>query len=138
MTMDPYELAASQLLDGIGRPLAMDLRAWLRKQLEALDRYAPATTQTDRKVVVGIKDGRLLVFQAHAEGVDTVDWGAIRGAQVTTHRKAVHGGVLDTAYALTYPKLGALVIDLTYMDSEQRQGLLEDLQRFTASGLADA
>jgi hypothetical protein len=136
VALDPYEVAASHLLDDLPPDVTTDMREWLHKQLEEFDRYVPAATETGRKVVIGITGGRLSILQSHAEGVDTVDWGALRGAQVTTHRKTIEGtGLVDTAYALTHPKLGALVIDLTYLDADQRREIHADLQQFTPSGL---
>lgn len=47
------------------------------------------------------------------------------------------GGLVETSYTLDHPLIESLSleIDLTYLDSDQRAGLLRDLDPFTKSGM---
>ena len=135
--MTPNDLLVRDIVAEMPRETAMHVNPWLAREVESMDRAVVAMTRAGQKRVLAIRSDRLLLLVPHSEGVDTVDWGEVRGLSVTTHRKAVHEGLLEVKYTLSHPLIEALnlEIDLTFLDANTREGLLKDLEPFTKSAL---
>jgi hypothetical protein len=134
MSMSPNQLLVHAILEELPRDTSTIVHSWLDQEVESMDR-AVIATRADGKLILAIRGGHILLLVPHAQGIDTVDWGEVRGLSVTTHRRTVSDGLLDVKYTLGHPSIEALnlEIDLTYVDADARVKLLRDLTPFTKS-----
>ena len=79
-----------------------------------MSRVVSGGDESGKVRLLGIRDGKIHEFRAHATGIDTIGWGSLRGLRITASREyepnqRVHR---DTRYILEHPHLGSLMLTL--------------------------
>jgi hypothetical protein len=136
----PNEALALELFTAGGTPRAavMEMHSWLTEQFDSMTRVFRAKNDADERSVVGIRNGRLHQFRAHATGVDHVDWGEVRGIAITARREFFDEPTRAhrvSLYLLEHPRLGRLFVDeARYFSREEHEAFVRDLNHFTGHG----
>ncbi len=86
-------------------------------------------TTGDEPGILAIGDGYLIVYSRHGDALDKVEWGAIRGIWVTTHRTV--DGLEYTGWTINHAMFpDAMVIDAAQVSRSDRATFAERFAPF--------